>query len=572
MRGAATLAATLLVAVLSACGGGGDVAGLPAVQEVVVSGEAQIPLDATTRLQATLRGTDGEPVAGRPVFWSTSDAAIAAVDQTGLVTPLAIGRVQIAASADGRSGVFDLQVVRKRVRTIDVVVAPAEVAVGDTIAAQVNVRAGDGGDVAGIAPSFSSTAPEIASVTADGRIIGRATGTAGIVASADGVSDTTNIVVVPARVGSIVVEPASFELTVGQTLPLRVTVRDRAGAPLAGRPVSYASSATGVATVGEDGIVRTVSPGAATITASSGGATATSRVTVVALPTPPPRAPVPATLTISPNVLSLQVGATRALSTTLRDSDGDVIPGRRVTWKSHAPAIATVSPSGVVTAVAAGAAVITAESEGISASAGVTVTNVPVASVVLSPGNVSLMVGETRQLSATPRSAAGAALPGRGVAWTSSAASIATVSPTGEVRAIAAGSATITAASEGRQGTAQISVTAAPEPPPAEPELPGLPARLEMVSGDNQKGEAGEELRSPVVMRILDAQGRPVPGVAVLWTTTYGGRFAPAVSTSDEFGLVATRWRLGDGDGRQWAQAVVLGLKPVTFGAVAQDD
>ena len=48
-RSAATLLAALLLAVIAACGGGSDVAGLPAVQEVVVSGEAQLPLDAAFR-------------------------------------------------------------------------------------------------------------------------------------------------------------------------------------------------------------------------------------------------------------------------------------------------------------------------------------------------------------------------------------------------------------------------------------------------------------------------------------------------------------------------------------------
>ena len=562
-RGAATLLAALLATILAACGGGSDVAGLPAVQEVVVTGEAQLPLDATTRLQATLRGADGAAIEGRPIYWSTSDPAIATVDQTGLVTPKAIGRVQVAASADGRSGVLAVEVVRKRVRTIDLVVAAAEVAVGDTVAAQATVRAADGGDVPGITPSFSSTAPEIASVTSDGRVVGRATGTVGIVASADGVADTTSVSVVPARVGGVLVEPESFELTVGRSLPLRVTVRDRTGAPLAGRTVAYASSAAGVASVDAAGIVRAVSPGAATITASSGGASAIARVTVVPEPAPPPPAPVPATLTIAPNAVSLQVGTTQALAATLRDTDGAIVTGRPVTWQSSATSVATVSASGVVTAVAPGATVITASAAGITGTAGVTVTNVPVATVVVSPSEVALKVGETRDLSATPRSASDAALTGRVVTWSTSAASVATVSSTGEVRAVGAGTATITAASEGRTGTARVTVTAA---------APGPAVRFEKVSGDGQRGDADKELRNPLVARVVDASGRPVPGVTVRWMTTDGGRFTPEFTVSDADGLVSTRWRLGKREGTQRATLHAIGFEPLPFTATAEDD
>jgi hypothetical protein len=90
---------------------------------------------------------------------------------------------------------------------------------------------------------------------------------------------------------------------------------------------------------------------------------------------------------------------------------------------------------------------------------------VPVASVVVTPATNSLTVGGTVQLSASTRDANGATLTGRVVTWSSSNTTFATVSATGRVNALAAGPVTITASSEGKSGTASVTVTAAAPPP-----------------------------------------------------------------------------------------------------------
>lgn len=85
-----------------------------------------------------------------------------------------------------------------------------------------------------------------------------------------------------------------------------------------------------------------------------------------------------------------------------------------------------------------------------------------VASVEVTPATPSFYSGETVQLQATLRDAAGNILIGRVVTWSSNSDSTATVSTSGLVTGIAAGSATITATSEGRSGTAVMSVAAIP--------------------------------------------------------------------------------------------------------------
>src|SRR6266550_627906 len=167
-----------------------------------------------------------------------------------------------------------------------------------------------------------------------------------------------------------------------------------------------------------------------------------------------------AAVTVSPAAASVQQGATVQLTATPQDASGNPLTGRVITWQSSNGAVASVNSSGLVTAVATGSATITATSEGQSGTALVTVSNVPVASVTVTPASASVQQGATAQLTATPRDANGTALTGRVVTWGSNNTAVATVSSSGLVSGAGAGSATITATSEGQSGTAAITVTA----------------------------------------------------------------------------------------------------------------
>src|SRR5256885_2870230 len=84
-----------------------------------------------------------------------------------------------------------------------------------------------------------------------------------------------------------------------------------------------------------------------------------------------------ASVAVSPATMSVQVGGTVQLAAATKDSAGNPLSGRAVAWMSSNPAIAAASPSGLVTAVAAGAATITATSGGESGTASVTATTPP---------------------------------------------------------------------------------------------------------------------------------------------------------------------------------------------------
>ena len=259
-------------------------------------------------------------------------------------------------------------------------------------------------------------------------------------------------------VTSVAVQPQTATVIVGDSLQLSASVLMSNNRPP--NSVTWASANTGLATVSVSGVVRARSVGTLFIRATSGSKQDSSALTV-ASPSPLPVASV----TLTPASATVSVGGTILLVATLKDANGNALAGRAITWASGNTGVATVGGTGVVTAATAGSATISATSEGQSASATVAVTTVPVASVSVSPATASVQAGQVVQLTATPKDANGSALSGRTVTWASSNVGVATVSGTGSVSGVAAGSATITATSEGQNGSASIAVTVPASPP-----------------------------------------------------------------------------------------------------------
>jgi alpha-tubulin suppressor-like RCC1 family protein len=172
-----------------------------------------------------------------------------------------------------------------------------------------------------------------------------------------------------------------------------------------------------------------------------------------------------ASVTVTPTELSLLVGQSQQLTATLQDPAGNPLESRPIAWAPTDANVATVSPTGMVLAVAAGSTAIVATAEGKSGQATVSVASPPappgpasVASVTVEPGEVTLLVGVSQELKATARDDAGNPLPGRAITWSTSVSAVATVSENGVVMGVAQGTATITATSEGKNGNASIVV------------------------------------------------------------------------------------------------------------------
>jgi adhesin/invasin len=72
----------------------------------------------------------------------------------------------------------------------------------------------------------------------------------------------------------------------------------------------------------------------------------------------------------------------------------------------------------------------------------------------------------------------------------------------------------------------------------------GPPAQVQIVSGGNQTGTEGTALATPLVVRVLDSYGNPVPNVAVTFSDDQGGSFAAVTLTTDATGTVTDAFTL----------------------------
>lgn len=164
-----------------------------------------------------------------------------------------------------------------------------------------------------------------------------------------------------------------------------------------------------------------------------------------------------ATVEVTPTTLTLALDETGQLEATAYCEFEQPLD-RVFTWTTSAEAVATVSDAGLVTGVGEGTATITAEVDGVSATAEVTVSGT-VASVVVTPATFSVSEGATQQLAAQALDANGNVLV-RTFAWSSGNETVATVDANGLVQALLPGTATITATADGVNGTSVATVTA----------------------------------------------------------------------------------------------------------------
>jgi hypothetical protein len=155
------------------------------------------------------------------------------------------------------------------------------------------------------------------------------------------------------------------------------------------------------------------------------------------------------------------IGGTVDLQAVAVDSAGIALPGRPFAWSTANSTVATVSASGVVTGIAAGSATITATTGGKTAQTSVTVRAVGAPTKVqLSPSRLYLMPGQAQTLTPLVTDASGFVVTGRTVSWSTADATVATVSSTGAVRAVAVavGMVRVTAMVDGNTATADVLV------------------------------------------------------------------------------------------------------------------
>ena len=233
----------------------------------------------------------------------------------------------------------------------------------------------------------------------------------------------------------------------------------------------------------------------------------------------PTEAPVATAIAISPSSGDLSsLGETLQLTATVLDQAGQAIAGALVNWASHDNSVATVSSSGLVTAVQNGSAAVTATSGGASGTAAVTIAQ-RTARIDISPSADTLFaLGDTVRLTSSPVDANGNNVPDVTIAWSSGDEAVATVDAKGLVTATGNGRATITATAAGTSGTAALTVSQ-------------LAVGMDVVPAAATLFSLRDTLR--LVAVGVDANGNAILGLTFDWTSNND-----AVVVVDSNGLV----------------------------------
>ena len=418
--------------------------------EVTPAAVALTALGSRQQMSAQALDANANAVEGIEFSWMSSDAGVATVDASGLVTAAGNGEATITASAGEASGSAVVTVMQV-VASVEVTPASSELAVGST--AQLTAEGFDenANAVEDAQFSWASSDAAVASVDVSGLVTGIDEGETTITASADGASGTAVVTVIQ-PLASVEVTPSEVGLSaLGATVQLTAEGFDDDGNAVEGVRFSWKSSDAAIATVDASGLVTAAGNGEATITASAGGASGSAVVTV---------AQALVSLEVAPTEIGLSaLGATEQLTAQGRDANGHEVAGAVFAWGSSDAAVATVDASGLVTAVDNGNATITASAGETSASATVTVKQVATSVRVIPSVADELPVGATEKLTAGARDANGHTVKGAVISWASSDDAVATVDGAGLVTGIDKGETTITASAGGASGSAAVTVT-----------------------------------------------------------------------------------------------------------------
>lgn len=376
--------------------------------------------------------------------WTTSNASVATVSG-GKVTAVGPGTATITATTSGGQKATCTVTVRVPVTGISISRSTLALTVGATSTLTATVAPSNASDKS---YSWSSSNSAVATVNSSGLVTAKANGTATITATTtDGGKKASCAVTVTTPASGVSVAPTTATIIKGQTQQLTATV---APSSASNKSVSWSSSNNSVATVNSTGLVTAKAAGIAdiTVTTADGNYKAVCKVTV--------RVPVTG-VSLSETDISLIKGSTEQLLATVSPADAS---NKTISWTTTDKSIATVSSSGLVTAVGGGTATITATTADGSYTdvCKVTVT-VPVEGIKFCDVSANVGIGSTTKLNytITPPEATNKA-----VTWQSANPAVATVDEsTGVITPIAPGGTEITVTTQdgGHTDTTLLIVT-----------------------------------------------------------------------------------------------------------------
>jgi YVTN family beta-propeller protein len=398
----------------------------------------------------------------QPTFtWSSDLPGVASIDPaSGDATANTNGGpVTITAAAGTVNGTATA--------TVSQVPKTISVTPGDTTltslgqAVQLTATGTDTLDQAIAAPAvvWTSSNETVATVgAATGEVTAISDGTTTITATAAvGGASGTATVTVGQVAKTISIAPGDTTLTsLTQTVQLTATATDTLDQPIPVPVVNWTSSDPSIASVDATGLVTANDNGGPvtiTATAAVGGASNTATVTV---------GQIPKTITLSPSDTTLtSLTQTVQLGVAVTDTLDQPIDAPALDWSSSDDATATVSTTGMVTAVTNGGPVTITAAAAVGGAVGTATVTVAQAvdQIVVTPSVVALTTITTQQFAAEARDTLGNPFETPPTfLWSSSDEGVATIAQDGLATAVTDGNTTITASFDGVDGTATLSV------------------------------------------------------------------------------------------------------------------
>lgn len=293
----------------------------------------------------TLRDTANNVIStqGRTLNWTSSNELNATVSNSGVVTGRRAGAASITAASPANPAInanMNVTVTERQVK--NVVISPRTGFLRLSVPRQLNAQLLDslGQNVTGRVVTWTSLAPTVASVSANGSATGLSIGTARFTARVDDAADTVSFSVTKIPVGEITITPPQASVIQGKTVTLSAIVKDSVGAEVTDRPLVWLTSNQNVASV-NNGVVTGISTGNANISATAENRSGSASVTVlqVAVDSVALADPADASFTIN----AAAPGNSRQVQLELRDADGATVLGRNLLITSSSPSIANGS-------------------------------------------------------------------------------------------------------------------------------------------------------------------------------------------------------------------------------------
>ena len=439
---------------------------LPAVLSSIAISPTVASVGTTGTIAFTATGTYSDATTQNlttQVAWSSSNNLLAIVSASGVATGLLPGTVTITAALGAQTGTSNLTVVLgaapATLSTINVTPSSATIVAGTTQQYTATGTFSDGTtkNVTSTATWSSNTGN--ATITPSGVATGVTAGNATIRAVQSGINSNPASLVVtaaPVTLSSIAIAPTAptVPLAGAQQLAATGTYSDGSTADITFQ-VTWTSSDPTIASISASGGANGLRAGNTQITAALASRSATITLSVS-----------PATLSslnVNPSNPSIANGTTQQFKASGTFSDGSTQDlSNSVTWTSSNHTVATITAAGLASSAATGPVTITAQSGTLSATATLTITAAAPVSLQISPASISLSAGNTQQLLVTATFTDGTSQDvTRSVTYSSSHATIATVTSSGSLSAVSQGSTVITTTLDGISAALPVSVTAA---------------------------------------------------------------------------------------------------------------